>query len=334
MACMQSINNYGGDSRIMTEIKFRRWFDTQMFVNQEINACLKSLAEYVGSSTCEWHLEFRKENTVFLYCSGYKLEIKFLKRFPRYSVKISDGLKKELIQKNIAIEDYLGGQPLEKFNEFIGILPDIQSIYKDYPSRQQERKYEFDLAKGMNSAKQAFVIDTEIVVSNAAEYCSERKNNKKGNPEGDLLLLVRNGVKYWLLPVEMKRTEAGAGVIGDAEEELKTLLNVIYGIDKAKTGFFKDFKNNYQIICKHKKEIGLLKDADIEIEIIDVKPEKPLGLILFLTNGDNTREKSKLMPEQENQAYLISAESDPYSIYSLKCDKAYFQSCEWVKQLK
>ena len=321
-----------GDSRLC------RSFEKEMFEKTPIKECLKKLAKHVAAATSQWHMEFRgnnsQRNTVDLYCKGLVLRLHFQKQTGRFTARMNEKLAKKLIRQNIAVEEYINGRPLEDFDKFIALLPKIEKEYLDYSFNQHERKNECDLAKGMSSAKRAFIVDIEVTLSKTADYVQVRQDSTS-NPEGDLLVMVREDSQYWLLPVEMKMVDAKLKVLNEAEKEIRTFLNVIYGIDEKKPGFFDDFKNNYQTICKQKREIGLLKDADMEIGILNEKPKKPVGLILIFVEGEDKKQTNhRLTRIRDNKLHLISEAHDRYSIFALKCDKAYFQSCEWVKQLK
>lgn len=323
------------------EKQIQRWFDETMFENQEIKACLKKLAQYVDTPTSKWHWEFRgnasRRNAVDLYFNGNVLSIHFQKNSRFFTAIMADKLKERLIQNNIAFEGYFKGKPLETFENFIKLLPQVEEVYATYKSlqraRQEEREYECAIAKTMNSAKRAFIVDIEVVVSKTAHYCVDRKKSKKSNPEGDILVLAKMEAQYRFLPVEMKMGSAKTRVLDDASDEVKTFLNVIYGNGEGRPGFLTDFQKNYQIICKQKRELGLIKEADSEIEIVAEKPEKPVGLILILTGNGKRTTRHALTAIPEKQLQLLSEANEQYRIYGLKCDQAYFQSCAWLEQL-
>ena len=331
---LDAISGEGSD---MGDSRLCRSLEKEMFEKTPIKECLKKLAKHVTAPNSKWHMEFRgnnsQRNTVDLYCKGLVLRLHFQKQTGRFTARMNEKLAEKLIQQNIAVEEYINGRPLEDFDKFIALLPRIEKEYWEYKFNQHERENECDLAKGMNSAKTAFIADIEVTLSKTADYV-QAVQASKSNPEGDLLVMVREGSQYFLLPVEMKMVDAKKTVLDEAEKEIRTFLNVIYGIDEKKPGFFRDFKRNYQFVCNQKREIGLLKDADMEIGILNEKPEIPIGLILILNGQGKNQTNHRLTRIPDNKLQLISEAQDQYSIYALKCDIGYFQSCEWVKQLK
>lgn len=323
-----------------TSMRLKRFFSNDLYSEAKdektiaIENALSKIANAVKALDC--NMEFRADNYVYLYFYGNALKVKLYADGSGFRIEAT--VLKKYFSNN---KNFAGQQPflkeeinifskkteLKELNALLELMPQIQAIYRKFSNKElevrNERIVECSLMKKGSLNSNLYLLDMEVVVSEGKEF--NTSDTIVGNREGDIIAVVKGKAGYRFLPIELKLLAADQKTRNMAPDEIKTFINTIYGCITDKKGLFAEFKLNYEKIYKYKKNLKLMPKAIENMEIMDDRDLKPIGLILEI-DKDNSRQDFII----EN----IATEEDKYLIYKLECSADTFLGASWMEKVE